>query len=144
MSTTRRAPLGTFVGARSGDKGGAANVGLWVVDPAEASAVALAHGADAGLEPTAAAVAPADRRYAWLVDLLTVEGELQQAQHQVAEIEMPDHGVTADLSGHHQASDGQGQQPMKNARGQVPNANGLHSIRRWREVVGAGHENTSV
>ena len=26
MSTTRR-PLGTFVGARSGDKGGAANIG---------------------------------------------------------------------------------------------------------------------
>ncbi|MFN8169281.1 MAG: acyclic terpene utilization AtuA family protein [Candidatus Nanopelagicales bacterium] len=29
-SATSRAPLGTFVGARSGDKGGDANVGLWV------------------------------------------------------------------------------------------------------------------
>ncbi|WP_235547768.1 MULTISPECIES: acyclic terpene utilization AtuA family protein [unclassified Nocardioides] len=30
-SLTRRAPLGTFVHARSGDKGGDANLGLWVV-----------------------------------------------------------------------------------------------------------------
>ncbi|GAA4373546.1 acyclic terpene utilization AtuA family protein [Nocardioides caricicola] len=30
-SRTRRAPLGTFVHARSGDKGGDANLGLWVV-----------------------------------------------------------------------------------------------------------------
>jgi hypothetical protein len=29
-----RAPLGRLVGARSGDKGGDANVGLWVRDPA--------------------------------------------------------------------------------------------------------------
>ncbi|WP_273734656.1 acyclic terpene utilization AtuA family protein [Mycolicibacterium septicum] len=28
--TTRRAPLGTIAGARSGDKGGSANVGVWV------------------------------------------------------------------------------------------------------------------
>ncbi|MCF6526220.1 exopolyphosphatase, partial [Streptomyces sp. JJ36] len=27
---TRRAPLGTLAGARSGDKGGSANVGVWV------------------------------------------------------------------------------------------------------------------
>ncbi|WP_433307582.1 acyclic terpene utilization AtuA family protein [Actinoplanes sp. CA-030573] len=31
--STRRLPLGTIVGARSGDKGGDANVGLWVRDP---------------------------------------------------------------------------------------------------------------
>lgn len=31
---TRRAPLGTVVGARSGDKGGDANLGVWVRDPA--------------------------------------------------------------------------------------------------------------
>lgn len=30
----RRVPLGTIVGARSGDKGGNANVGIWVRDPA--------------------------------------------------------------------------------------------------------------
>jgi hypothetical protein len=45
-----RAPLGTFVHARSGDKGGDANLGLWV-----------AH--DGG---------PAyDERVAWLLDLVT-------------------------------------------------------------------------
>jgi Acyclic terpene utilisation family protein AtuA len=32
--TTRRVPLGLICGARSGDKGGNANVGLWVRDPA--------------------------------------------------------------------------------------------------------------
>jgi Acyclic terpene utilisation family protein AtuA len=31
---TRRAPLGTVAGARSGDKGGNANVGVWARDPA--------------------------------------------------------------------------------------------------------------
>jgi hypothetical protein len=41
---TRRLPLGTLVGARSGDKGGAANVGLWVRE---------------------------DRAYPWLAQLVT-------------------------------------------------------------------------
>lgn len=72
--TTEKMPLGTFVGARSGDKGGGANVGLWVVDPCEAAAVALAHGAAADLAPDPAAVALADARYAWLLDVVTVEG----------------------------------------------------------------------
>ena len=31
-SLTRRMPLGTFVHARSGDKGGDANIGLWVAN----------------------------------------------------------------------------------------------------------------
>ena len=69
-----RLPLGTFIGARSGDKGGNANVGLWVIDPVEPAAAALAHGASVGLETTAAAVALADARYAWLVALVTDEG----------------------------------------------------------------------
>jgi len=43
--STRRVPLGTIVGARSGDKGGSANVGLWV---------------------------RTDAAYAWLVNFLTV------------------------------------------------------------------------
>jgi hypothetical protein len=34
LGPTRRAPLGRLAGARSGDKGGDANVGLWVRDPA--------------------------------------------------------------------------------------------------------------
>jgi len=32
---TRRAPLGEVAGARSGDKGGSANVGVWVRTPAQ-------------------------------------------------------------------------------------------------------------
>ena len=69
-----RLPLGTFVGARSGDKGGSANVGVWIVDPGEAAAVALSRGEPAALEPDEAAVDRADARYAWLVSLLTVDG----------------------------------------------------------------------
>lgn len=72
--TTQRLPLGTFVGARSGDKGGDANVGAWVVDPVEAAAVALAHGEGAGLEVTDEAVALADERFAWLLTVLTEDG----------------------------------------------------------------------
>jgi hypothetical protein len=66
-------PLGTFVGARSGDKGGNANVGVWVVDPVEAAAVRLAHGQEADLVPAADRVRLADARYAWLSDLLTAD-----------------------------------------------------------------------
>jgi hypothetical protein len=67
-------PLGTFVGARSGDKGGAANVGVWVMDPAEASAVRLADGelVEPGASPDE--VALADARYAWLLSLMTADG----------------------------------------------------------------------
>jgi hypothetical protein len=71
---SRRLPLGTFVGARSGDKGGTANIGAWVVDPVEAAAVALAHGDEASLTPDPAAVALADARYDWLRSVLTEEG----------------------------------------------------------------------
>lgn len=69
--TTRRLPLGTFVGARSGDKGGNANVGLWVVDPVEVAAVELAWGRAADLEVDGTARALADARYDWLAALLT-------------------------------------------------------------------------
>lgn len=74
MTATVRRPLGTFVGARSGDKGGAANVGTWVIDPVEPAAVTLAHGATADLVPTTDAQALADARYAWLTSVLTVDG----------------------------------------------------------------------
>lgn len=72
--TTVRLPLGTFIGARSGDKGGDANVGAWVVDPVESAAVRLSHGLESDLAPTPDAVAQADARYAWLVSVLTVDG----------------------------------------------------------------------
>ena len=67
------APLGVVIGARSGDKGGAANIGVWIPDPVEPAAVALAHGQAADLTPSPQAVALADARFAWLVDYLTVE-----------------------------------------------------------------------
>ena len=72
--TTTSVPLGLFIGARSGDKGGNANVGLWVVDPGEAAAVELAHGVAADLRSDARQVALADARYAWLADFVTAEG----------------------------------------------------------------------
>ncbi|MEZ5157819.1 MAG: acyclic terpene utilization AtuA family protein [Candidatus Nanopelagicales bacterium] len=86
--------LGTFVGARSGDKGGNANVGFWVRHPAEDAAVALAWmeadaltapevdaehdteqvwAADIDLDIDAEAVQLADARYEWLCDFLTRE-----------------------------------------------------------------------
>jgi len=69
-----RMPLGTFIGARSGDKGGNANVGLWVVDPVEPAAVALAHEEPASLASPEDAVALADARYAWLMSVVTEDG----------------------------------------------------------------------
>ena len=57
-ASTARVPLGMFVGARSGDKGGNANVGLWI-----------RRTADVGLDA---------QRFAWLTDLVTPDrmGEL--------------------------------------------------------------------
>lgn len=68
-----RAPLGAIAGARSGDKGGDANVGVWIPDPVERAAVRCAHGEQASLTATQPDVALADARYAWLCEYLTVE-----------------------------------------------------------------------
>ena len=89
-----RRRFGTFVGARSGDKGGNANVGLWIRHPAEDAAVALAWqeadaltapqvdaehdtaqvwAADIDLDVDSEAVDLADARYEWLCDFLTRE-----------------------------------------------------------------------
>jgi hypothetical protein len=57
---TRRLPLGTVIGARSGDKGGNANVGLW---------------------------ARSDAGYAWLESFLTVE-RFRQLMPEAAELEV--------------------------------------------------------
>lgn len=51
--STERLPLGTFVHARSGDKGGNANVGVWVRQDDD--------------------TARRERRIAWLLDLVTPE-----------------------------------------------------------------------
>ena len=53
-SSLVRLPLGSFVGARSGDKGGDANVGLWI-----------RRSSDPGFD---------NARYGWLVELLTADG----------------------------------------------------------------------
>ncbi len=71
--STIRLPLGTFVGARSGDKGGNANVGVWIVDPIESAAVDLSNGREVSLVPSTDADRLADSRFAWLVDFLSVE-----------------------------------------------------------------------
>lgn len=90
---TVRAPLGALVGARSGDKGGIANIGVWIPDPSEPEAVAMAAGegsawaaavdsfhdtetvwqTDSPAPTDAAGVERADAAYAWLLATLTRE-----------------------------------------------------------------------
>lgn len=79
------APLGAVFGARSGDKGGNANIGVWAPAPTEAQAVALARAGASGAGATpaelpdeplvgdAAAVQRADLAYRWLAATLTPE-----------------------------------------------------------------------
>jgi len=66
---TERRPLGAVFGARSGDKGGAGNLGMWAPAPDEATAVAAARGE----QPVGNAADEdlADRRYVWLRNELT-------------------------------------------------------------------------
>ena len=84
---TTSAPFGAVFGARSGDKGGNANIGIWAPAGTEAEAVALANGevdamvtpvigspqdmtelmaTEQPLAPDAGAQERADRAYAWL------------------------------------------------------------------------------
>ena len=60
---TRRLPLGTIAGARSGDKGGGANIGLWV---------------------------HSDAQYAWLADTLTVN-KLRELLPEAADLDVTRH-----------------------------------------------------
>ena len=91
---TRPAPLGSVLGARSGDKGGIANIGVWVPHPEEFEAVEMAVGGaaawapagdawhdtealwaqDAELPRDPDAVARADRLYAWMLSTLDRHG----------------------------------------------------------------------
>ena len=87
-------PLGWLIGARSGDKGGSANVGVWIPAGTEPEAVALAngeadslvtpivrsgedvsrlHATEAPLDPDPAAEERAAAGYAWLAEHLTPE-----------------------------------------------------------------------
>lgn len=90
--TVERRPLGTFVGARSGDKGGSANIGVWVRDPGEDAAVAMARGADADRTPSAEAIALADARYAWLTGLLT-EATIRELLPETQGLRIEIHGL---------------------------------------------------
>ena len=101
---TRRIPLGRLVGARSGDKGGNANIGVWVPCGTEGEAVALAAGEldamvapvissmgdmtqlmaqERPLQPDALAEARSEAAYGWLLSYLTptrIEALLPEAQ----------------------------------------------------------------
>ena len=88
-------PLGAIVGTRSGDKGGDANVGIWVPDPVEQAALRLAQGQAASLKMEGTATELADARYAWLCSFLTVErmrellpevGDLRVERHVLANL----------------------------------------------------------
>ncbi|MFM2437963.1 MAG: hypothetical protein RLZ55_780, partial [Actinomycetota bacterium] len=70
---TAAVPLALLVGARSGDKGGSANIGVWIPDPSEAAAVALADGEASAWAPTVDA--QHDTAAAWAADaVIDVEG----------------------------------------------------------------------
>jgi len=79
---TRRAPLGTVLGARSGDKGGSANLGVWVRCP---------HGAADTPEDAQSLDAAGDcAAYRWLVHTLTV-GRLRELLPETAELTVTRH-----------------------------------------------------
>ena len=63
LGPTRRVPLGTIAGARSGDKGGDANLGVWV---------------------------RTDEAYAWLAHELTIE-RLRQLLPETKDLEIERH-----------------------------------------------------
>lgn len=85
-------PLGWVAGARSGDKGGNANIGVWIPDPVEVEAIGLAVGEidslvapqvdrgedverlwaeESALAGDEVAAARADAAYRWLLHLIT-------------------------------------------------------------------------
>ena len=101
------APLGALVGGRSGDKGGSANVGLWIPDPSEPEAIALAAGevdtlvipeiasgddiaavwaSEAPLEVDAAAERRADDAYEWLDFMATSPGAVSMLIPEAADL----------------------------------------------------------
>ncbi len=70
---TRRAPLGTIAGARSGDKGGSANVGVWVRAAGASEATGLA-----------------EDQWRWLAHTLTVD-KLRELLPETAELPVTRH-----------------------------------------------------
>jgi hypothetical protein len=107
-SPSQPVPLGRVAGARSGDKGGTANVGLWIPDPVEAEAIALAAGEvdtlivpevrsaqdvvrlweqESALPTDAAASAAADEAYQWLDLFTTAPGAVAFLIPEAADLE---------------------------------------------------------
>ena len=101
------APLGVLAGARSGDKGGSANVGLWIPDPVEPEAVALAAGEvdtlvipeirtgedvaavwhdESSLEVDPAAELRADEGFRWLEAMVSAPGAVSMLVPEAADL----------------------------------------------------------
>jgi hypothetical protein len=83
FGATRRAPLGTIVGARSGDKGGDANVGVWV----------RARASEATGDNTRASEATGDNtgaHWQWLAHTLTID-KLRELLPETAELTITRH-----------------------------------------------------
>ncbi|WP_018598712.1 acyclic terpene utilization AtuA family protein [Mycobacterium sp. 155] len=90
---TRRVALGTIAGARSGDKGGSANVGVWVRAGASA-ATGNSTGASAATGNSTGASAAtgdkADKQWRWLVHALTVD-KLRELLPETADLTVTRH-----------------------------------------------------
>jgi hypothetical protein len=89
----RRVPLGTIAGARSGDKGGSANVGVWVRGTGASETTGNVTGAsEATGNVTAASEATgnAEAEWRWLAHALTVDA-LRELLPEVAELPVTRH-----------------------------------------------------
>lgn len=105
LRTTRRVPLGTIAGARSGDKGGSANIGLWV---------------------------RTDEQWQWLADTLTVD-KLRELLPETAELPVTRHLLPNLLAVNFVIEDILGQGVAYNARFD-PQAKGLGEWLRSRHL----------
>jgi hypothetical protein len=93
FGATRRVPLGTIAGARSGDKGGSANVGVWVRTRASGATgnVTRASGATGNVTGASGATGNvADDQWTWLAHTLTVE-KLRELLPEAAELPVTRH-----------------------------------------------------
>ncbi|MCH9710855.1 MAG: DUF1446 domain-containing protein [Actinomycetia bacterium] len=90
---TRRVPLGTIAGARSGDKGGSANIGVWIPTRASEATGEGTWASEATGEDTRASEATgsrADDQWRWLAHTLTVE-KLRELLPEAADLPVTRH-----------------------------------------------------
>jgi Acyclic terpene utilisation family protein AtuA len=103
FGATRRAPLGTIVGARSGDKGGDANVGVWVRARASEATGDNTRASEATGDNTGASEATGDNtgaseatanntraHWQWLAHTLTID-KLRELLPETAELTITRH-----------------------------------------------------